>query len=76
MLVLGVDGLAAEPAMHASLASAATLTVCECDAAPGTIGIRLVRHGARLGFAVDRAAIDRSGLVISSKLLRLARNEP
>jgi hypothetical protein len=76
LLVLGADGLAADTALRAAVAGSGTLTVCDCDPAPGTVGIRLVRDGSRLVFTIDRAALDRSGLVVSSKLLRLARTRP
>jgi hypothetical protein len=77
ILVLGVDGLQADPALRAAVAGQNVLTICDCqDNRKGGEMIRLFNDGKALAFAVDRAAVKAGSLSISSKLLRLARDGP
>jgi len=77
VLVLGVDGLSADPVMRAAITGKNVLTICDCSGG-GRSGdvIHLIDDGRRLGFKVDAQAARAARLVISSKLLRLSRKAP
>ncbi len=54
-----------------------TLTVGDAEGFAGRGGmINFVRRGARLGFEINRDAVARAGLQLSSQLLKLARLVP
>lgn len=74
-LVLGVDGLAIDPALRAAIAGKSVLTICDCaSGSPGGEIIRLVDGGRRVAFVIDGKSATAARLVISSKLLRLSRS--
>lgn len=74
ILVTGIDGLVGDRVLHAALIGKSVLTVCDCSSPDSGVVIRMYDDGDRLAFTVDRAAAASARLVISSKLLRLARD--
>jgi hypothetical protein len=56
------------------VAQSPILTIADEPAEPGTAVIVLRVEQRRIGFSIDRGLAEKSGLQISSKLLRLARS--
>lgn len=61
------------PALLDALAGSGILTVCDGELAPKTGAIRFYIEDRKLRFEVNPKTLDREGLVLSSKLLSVAR---